>query len=49
MVQRKIENIYFLDTDLLGAAFGRNQIKKLKCKMKNFGILASQDNSLLFQ
>ncbi len=39
----------FFDTDLLGAAFGRNQIQKLKCKMQNFGILASQDNSLLFQ
>jgi hypothetical protein len=31
----------------LGAASGRNQTKKLKCKTQNFGIPASRDNSLL--
>jgi len=35
------------DTNLLGAASGRNQTKKLKCKTQNFGIPASRDNSLL--
>jgi hypothetical protein len=29
-----------------GAASSRNQNKKLKCKMQNFGIPASRDNSL---
>jgi hypothetical protein len=30
-----------------GAASGRNQTKRLKCKTQNFGIPASRDNSLL--
>jgi hypothetical protein len=35
------------DRIYLGAASGRNQTKKLKCKTQNFGIPASRDKSAL--
>ena len=38
-----------LTTNKPGAAFGRNQIKKLKVKRQKFGIPINRDKSLLFQ